>query len=85
MSKEMREQINKVKNYKQFLTENRNSQIGELRDYLKSNCRSWEYDSDNYDDTVSLTNHLQQRFSDLSFDEIFNIAKDWTGYEESVE
>jgi hypothetical protein len=85
MSKEMREQINKVKNYKQFLNENRNSQIGELRDYLKSNCRSWEYDSDNYDDTVSLTNHLQQRFSDLSFDEIFNIAKDWTGYEESVE
>jgi len=64
---------------------NRNSQIGELRDYLKSNCRSWEYDSDNYDDTVSLTNHLQQRFSDLSFDEIFSIAKDWTGYEESVE
>jgi hypothetical protein len=85
MSKEMREQINKVKNYKQFLTENRNSQIGELRDYLKSNCRNWEYDSDNYDDTVSLTNYLQQRFSDLSFDEIFNIAKDWTGYEESVE
>jgi len=82
MSKDIREKINMVKNWNEFLTENRNSQIGELRDYLKSDCRSWEYDCDNYDDTVSLTNHLQQRFSDLSFDEIFNIAKDWTGYEE---
>jgi|LakMenE18May11ns_1017448.scaffolds.fasta_scaffold9773340_3 hypothetical protein len=62
-----------------------NKEIGELRDYLKSSCRSWEYDSDNYDDTVSLTNHLQQRFPNLSFDEIFNVAKDWTGYQENFE
>ena len=58
------------------------NQIGELKDYLKSNCRSWENDCDNYDDTVSLTNHLQEKYPNLSFDEIFDIAKDWTGFEE---
>lgn len=56
----------------------------EIGDYLKSNCRSWEYDSDNLDDTNTLANHLVQKFN-VSEEEAFNIAKDWTGYEEETE
>lgn len=69
----------------EFKSISKDTSIGELRDYLKASCRSWENDCDNYDDTVELTNHLQQRFSKLSFDDIFSIAKDWTGYIEKEE
>lgn len=62
-----------------------NVNIGEMQDYLKASCRSWEQDCDNYDDTITLTGHLQQRFPNLSFDDIFQVAKDWTGYEENQE
>jgi len=55
--------------------------FGELSDYLKSNCRSWEYDADNEDDTMKLANHLKEKFPDLNFDRIYSIASDWTGYE----
>jgi hypothetical protein len=54
----------------------------ELNDYLKSNCRSWEYDADNYEDTLTLTSHLHQRYPQISFDELFQRASHWTGYEE---
>ena len=67
---------------REFLNENKNQSIGEIRDYLKSNCRSWEYDCDNYDDTVSLTNHIHDKYPELTFEEIFDVVKDWTGYEE---
>jgi hypothetical protein len=52
----------------------------ELNDYLKSNCRSWEYDCDNYNDTITLANHLQTIFPDLSFDYVYEKAKHWTGF-----
>lgn len=65
------------KNKKRVLNEG----FGELSDYLKSDCRSWEYDADNYDDTMKLANHLKQKFPKLDSDEIEKIAADWTGYE----
>ena len=78
----------KVKNFIQFINEDNEDNatvIGELRDYLASSCRDWQIDSYNYDDTITLTNHLQDRFPSLSFDVIYNIAKHWTGYEEPEE
>lgn len=58
-----------------------NIQIG-VSDYLKSNCRSWEMDCDNEEDTNTLAHHLVGVFEDLSVEKAFEIAKDWTGYEE---
>ena len=73
-----------IKNFKQFITNESYTRV-DISDYLKSSCRSWEYDCDNYDDTTSLANKLKDKFPNLSYDYIFNIAKDWTGYEEKEE
>ena len=56
--------------------------LGEANDYLKSNCRSWEHDCDNYEDTLTLANHLQEKFPILSQDRAFMIACNWTGFEQ---
>ncbi len=53
----------------------------EIRDDLCANFRSWEYDCDNFKDTNTLAHELMDRHS-ISFDEAFDIAKHWTGYDE---
>lgn len=60
------------------------NQIG-LSDYLKSNCRSWEIDCDNLEDTQTLANHLQAVFPDITPEKAFQEAQDWTGYEPEEE
>lgn len=53
----------------------------EALDYLKSNCRSWEYDCDNADDTYRLASHLHNKFPNIPFAELYQMAVDWTGYD----
>ena len=57
--------------------------MNELSDYLKANCRSWEQDCDNAEDTNSLANDLSNRFPNIPFNDVYQAAKDWTGYEET--
>ena len=57
----------------------------ELSDYLKSNCRSWEQDCDNEEDTNLLTYHLQSKFPDIDYQIIYEQAKNWTGYESDTQ
>lgn len=54
----------------------------EISDDLKSNFRSWETDCDNAEDTQSLANILSCRYPEMSSDKIYEIAKDWTGFNE---
>jgi len=81
----VKEYAKKLATKKKKLVESSSMEIGRLRDYLKSNCRSWEYDSDNHDDTMELVSTLQQRFPKIKFDDIFAIAKHWTGYEGDID
>lgn len=55
--------------------------MNELSDYLKANCRSWEYDCDNEQDTLALASHLSQSFPEIPYHEIYETSKNWTGYE----
>ena len=65
----IREEIKKLNEY----------QI-DVSDDLKSNYREWEYDHDNFDDTMDLANQLSSRHH-LDSDEAFEVAADWTGFE----
>lgn len=56
----------------------------ELSDYLKSNCRSWENDCDNEEDTLALAAQLSVKFPDMPYDKIYEISKNWTGYESDL-
>jgi len=57
--------------------------MNEMSDYLKSNCRSWEQDCNNEDDTLQLAHHLKSKFN-VSIDEAFNAAAHWTGFDEVI-
>lgn len=54
---------------------------GAILDDLRANFRKWEHDSDNLQDTETLTNILKNRHN-VSFNEAYEYAKHWTGYEE---
>lgn len=80
--------VDKIEGDKIYLKskgQSHSSDLGQASDYLKSNCRSWEYDCDNYEDTNTLAHHLQDKFPNIDSDKAFRIAADWTGYERSDE
>jgi len=71
-----------MKHLKRFNENLFDEQSSDIMDDLKSNFRSWEYDHDNYEDTNKLSRMLAHRHPDMNMDEIWNIACDWTGYQE---
>ena len=54
--------------------------VGELQDYLKASCRSWEYDCNTFEDVITLFHILSNRFPDLPIDNIIDIVKHWVGF-----
>lgn len=60
------------------------SGMSKVGDYLKSNCRSWEQDCDNEQDTRELANHLTSKFPTLTSEEAWEVSKHWTGFEEEM-
>ncbi len=59
-------------------------QSSDINDDLKSNFRSWEQDHDNYQDTDKLSRILAHRHTNMNMEEIWQIACDWTGFEEDI-
>jgi len=72
-----------MKHLKRFNENLFDEQSSDINDDLKSNFRSWEYDHDNYEDTDKLSRMLAHRHPDMNMDEIWNIACDWTGFDDS--
>lgn len=56
-----------------------------ISDDLKANYRSWQHDCDNNEDTKTLANQLEESHPETDAKEIWEIAKDWTGYDEFTE
>jgi hypothetical protein len=59
-------------------------QISELITHITENYPKLVVDHDNFTDTVQLTNELEKKFPKLSFSRIFVVAREWTGYQESL-
>lgn len=60
------------------------SKMSIASDFLKSSCRDYEVDGNNQQDTDRLANILTEKFPELNFVEAFEIAKNWTGYENDI-
>jgi len=69
-----------MKHIKKFNENFYEEQSSDINDDLKQNFRSWEQDCDNEEDTNELSRMLAHRHPDMSMDEIWSIACDWTGY-----
>lgn len=78
LPEKVKENINIIK-YCNFVTETKDNE-SEILDDLKSNFNSWKSNSDNAEDTETLSNNLLKRHPEMEYDEIYNISKQWTGY-----
>lgn len=68
--------------FKEELYENN---LGAIRDDLKANFRKFEIDADNKKDTEDLFRKLQKKYKKVDSEELWQLAKDWTGYEEDLD
>ena len=71
-----------MKHLKRFNESLYDEQSSDINDDLKSNFRSWETDHETYEDTDKLSKILAHRHPEMNMDEIWQIACDWTGYQE---
>jgi hypothetical protein len=52
----------------------------EASDFLKSSCRDYEQDADNFEDTDRLAHIIMSKFT-MSYGDAFDTAASFTGYE----
>lgn len=57
----------------------------DIEDDLKANFRNWVKESDNEDDTNTLTDVLIKRHPGIPKEEIYKIASEWTGYDKRLQ